>query len=454
MRRRSVVWGLALAGMLLVALLAACGSTEPGDSGVVVVEDGASETQIAQTAWARQHPTTTPGPSPTPLATLAPYVVPTNAPDVDTTQVITRVGTDDITLEDYQERVRFERWLPLRRLAHQVETQGIEQTLDLTLSDNQNTLALFATLADSYSFGAQVQRILVVEAIATQEAIRRGLEIDPTQFDAKLALYLGLSVGEGGQLPPEFDEAYAAFLSEMKTYTGMTEEDFRHVVRAQTLYDELKFLISQEPGAVQTGQVNVGVSVQDILVGSEADADQVIARLNAGEEMTGIAASLGLTSSNGETSRTIRSGDPALPADVVNAVFAAGQGDVIGPFDLAEGWYVAKVGQDIFDVPQPEDLDAMRQQYFLDWVEAQMDDPAYTVDNGNWIEHTPQEPLPRDVSPLLREENMVLPETSSTSEDLGLADPQLDAELEAVMTPEGTADAALSATAEATQAAR
>jgi parvulin-like peptidyl-prolyl isomerase len=430
---------------LLVALLAACGSSDSGDSGVVLIEDGADQTLVAQTAWAQQHPTVTPGPSPTASITPTPYVMPTTSPDVDTTQPITRVGSEEITLDDYQKRVRFERWLPLRRLARQVESQGIEQTLDLTLADNQNTLALFATLADSYSFGVQVQRILVIEAIATQEAIRRGLEIDPTQFDAKLALYLGLQVGDGGQLPPEFDEKYAAFLDEMKTYTGLSEEEFRHIVRAQTLYDELKFLIGQEPEAVQTGEVNVGVSVQDILVSSEADAEQVIARLEAGEKMTDIAASFGLTSSNGKTSRTIGMGDKSLPADVVSAVFNAEAGEIIGPFELDAGWYVAKVGQPVFDVPQPEDLDAMRQQHFLDWVEAQMDDPDYTVDYDNWVELTPQEPLPRDVSPLLVEENMVLPASSSAPEDLGLADPQLQAELNAAA-PEGTVEPLLEAT--------
>ncbi|WP_119067173.1 peptidylprolyl isomerase [Aggregatilinea lenta] len=457
MRRRFGMWGAIPVVVLLVALLAACGSTSPEDSGVVLIEDGADETLVAQTAWAQQHPTVTAGPSPTASLTPTPYTMPTTAPDVDTTQAITRVGSEEITLEEYQERVRFERWLPLRRLAHQVETQGIEQTLDLTLADNQNTLALFATLADSYSFGVQVQRILVIEAIATQEAIRRGVEIDPTQYDAKMALYLGLQVGDGGQLPPEFDEAYAAFLDEMKTYTGMTEEDFRHLVRAQTLYDELKFIISQEPGAVQSDQVNVGVNVEDILVGSEADAEQVIARLQAGDTMTDIAESFGLTSSSGASSRTIRTDDSTLPRDVRNTVFSADPGDIIGPFELSEGWYVAKVGQPVFDVPQPEDLDAMRQQHFLDWVEAQMDDPDYTVDYDNWVEYTPQEPLPRDVSPLLSEENMVLPASSSTTEDLGLADPQLDAEMDAIETPVGTAAAPetmADATAAATEAAR
>ena len=240
----------------------------------------------------------------------------------------------------------------------------------------------------------------------------------------------------------------------MKTYTGMTEEDFRHIVRAQTFYDELKFLISQEPGAVQSDQVNVGVNVEDILVSSEADAGQVIARLQAGDKMTDIAESFGLTSSSGASSRTIRTDDSTLPRDVRNAVFNADPGDIIGPFELSEGWYVAKVGQPVFDVPQPEDLDAMRQQHFLDWVEAQMDDPDYTVDYDNWVEYTPQEPLPRDVSPLLSEENMVLPASSSTTEDLGLADPQLDAELDAVETPVGTAEVTIDATAAATEAVR
>lgn len=182
------------------------------------------------------------------------------------------------------------------------------------------------------------------------------------------------------------------------------------MIRARVYYNQLKFLIGQEPGAVSASEtVNIGRSVEDILVGTEAAAEDVAARLRAGESMGDVAASLGLTTTTGQASRTVRRFDPALPDAVLDAIFDAGADEVVGPFALPEGWYVARVGREVFEVPSPQEVDAMRERYFLDWVEGRMDDPSYTEDYENWFDYIPQEPLPQDVSPLLREENMILP---------------------------------------------
>lgn len=419
MKRRRL--GVALALLLLVAALAACGTPGGLNSGVVLVEDGAAETQAAQTAWAQRNPSPTPGPSPTASPEPSPYIIPTNPPGTDPATVITRVGRESITLGEFQKRVRYERWYPLNRLADLAAEHGPEALLDLTRAENQNTLALFTTLADSNSFGVQVHRILVIEAIALEEATRRDLELDPLQFDAELAKVLGLSVGPGGALPPGFEDDYAAFLDDMRAYTGMTEEEFRHMIRARVYYNQLKLLIGQEPGAVSASDdVNIGRRVEDILVSSEAMAVDVAARLRAGEAMGEITASLGLTSATGEASRTVRRSDPTLPDTVLEAIFSAQVDEVVGPFALPEGWYVARVGREVFEVPSPQEVGAIRERYFLDWVEARMDDPSYTEDYENWFAHIPQEPLPQDVSPLLREENMILPTAAALPPGLSL----------------------------------
>jgi hypothetical protein len=63
----------------------------------------------------------------------------------------------------------------------------------------------------------------------------------------------------------------------------------------------------------------------------------------------------------------------------------------------------------MIDFLSPEQIDKLRQQHYLDWVEGQMDDPAVVTDYQNWIDDTPQDPLPQDVSPLLRDENFIRP---------------------------------------------
>ena len=96
----------------------------------------------------------------------------------------------------------------------------------------------------------------------------------------------------------------------------------------------------------------------------------------------------------------------------MEALRTAQKGDIIGPLSTARGWYVGVVGDPVFSALSPERLDQLREQYFLDWVEAKMDDPDYVKDFDNWYDFIPQEPLPQDVSPLLRDENVILPEDS------------------------------------------
>jgi hypothetical protein len=251
---------------------------------------------------------------------------------------------------------------------------------------------------------------MVIDEIALQEAARRNLEVDPFQFDAKLAEYLGLQVGEGGRLPPEFDAEYPRFLDGMKTYTGMTEEEFRRVVRALTLYYEEQFLISQSPEAIPSGtEARIGKEVEDIIVSSEEQASQVVVQLQAGQPMKQIAAALGLTPTGGSSTRVLRFSDPNVAPEVRDAVFAAQPDTIVGPILTPQGWYVALVHGEAFDVLSPQELDALRKQYFLDWVEGKMDDTAYVSDFNNWFDYIPQDPLPHDVSPLFREENVIVP---------------------------------------------
>ncbi len=411
MKQRSVVIGLLLGAVIVAGGLVACSSeSDSGSPGFIHIEEGAAETEIARTAAALRNPTATPGPTLTPSLTPTPYVRPTDDPAIARDSVITRVGTAEITLADYRKRVRFDRYRLLFPIVKLAEKYGTENLLDLTRDENWYVASLFATLADSYSLGVQSHRIMVIEHLASQEARRRGLEVDPYRFDANMGEWLGVQVGEGGTLPPEFDARYDEFIAGIETYAGMTEEEFRRIVRAQTYYDQLAFLIGQEADINAAGETTIGVQVQDIVVQDRVEAETIARRLLGNEPLRDIAQSLGYQPVTEDTDRTLRRSDDTLPDHVLETIFLASQGDVVGPMRIPEGWYVAKVGREVVDMLAPADIEELRQQHFLDWIEAQMDDPDLVEDYDNWVSHTPQEPLPQDVSPLLRDENVILPE--------------------------------------------
>lgn len=423
MSRRWLVLG-AVIGIVIVALGGCSSGGGSATPAFIHIEEGAEETAVALTATARANPTPTPGPSPTPTATSTPYAIPTNPPDFDGSTVITTVGRQALTLADYQKHVRFDRYRLLYPVIKLAERNGTKQVLDLTRAENQYLVSLFTTLADSYSFGRQSRRLMVIDAVIEQEARRRGVEVDPNQFNAKLLSFLGLIVGEKGQMPPEFEARYAEFLQGLRTYANMSEEEFRKIVRARTLYDQLEFIIGHEPGAVSISeQARVGVQVRDIILSDYLTAALVVERVRGGESLHDVAASLGFERP-AQDWRVLRWGEQGITDEIRQAIYRAAPGDVIGPLPTGQRWYVAQVGTEVHDVPSPEDVDALRQQHFLDWIEGRMTDPTYVVDYENWLPYTPQEPLPRDVSPLLRDENFILPENLPSYEELfGLSEP-------------------------------
>lgn len=420
MKRRRTLIGAALLLIPLALGLAACSSKSNSSSGYEMIEDSAAETQDALTARPYNVPSPTPGPSApqgtlaTPLPVGTPYVMPTNPPGYDGSLVITRVGDDNITLADYQKRVRFDRYRILYGLVKVVEKHGTAQILDLTRPENSYVASLLTTLADSYSFGKQSHRLMVIDLLITQEALRRGIEVDPQRFDAKAAEYLGLVVGTGGSLPPEYNQRYAEFLKGLQTYAGMSEEEFRKIVRAQALYDQIDAIISSEPGAVPQNQREVGIQVEDAVVPSQDHAQQIANRLRAGESLPDILTSLGYKADNTtqfNAKHSVRRSDASLTDAIKNAAFTAQPGDVIGPFAVPGGWYIGQIGQQMLDILTPQEISQMREQYFQNWLTSKMDDPTIVKDNQNWLDFTPQDPLPRDVSPLLRDENFILPPT-------------------------------------------
>lgn len=436
MNRRKMMIRVVVLLLVVAGILTACGSDDGSDSGFVHIEEGGTETAEAQTAVAMVTPTES---SPTtPVPTAAPYAIPTDSPDIDPETVITRVGSEDITLEDYRKRVRFERYRYLYPIVKLAEKYGTEELFDLTNDSNWYLSSVFATLADSYSFGSQVHRVMVIESIAEQEARRRGMEVNPQRFDSTVAQWLGLQVGAAGQMPPEFDQRYAEFIDGIDTYANMSEEEFRRIIRDQTLYNQLKYEIQLETEIDASGETVVGVTMQDMIVTSESEAEIIAQRLAEGESLFEIAVSLGYAPSGDDIERVIRLGGEDLPSSVIDMIFDAKQGDVLGPVFVIDGWYVGKVGTQVIDMLNPEDIDALREDNFLKWVESQMDDPAVVEDQIDWVMYTPQEPLPRDVSPLMSDENFTIPEASQDL--LGLSEGTDNLTVDPTVPPEPDAD--------------
>lgn len=385
---------------------------------------------VTETAAANQtltHLPPTAGPSPTPTATSTPYQTATPFPDADPALVVAKVGTREITLAEFQARVRYERWLPLQAIAKRLDREGPSRILNFTLPETAQTQALFYTLSNTESMGTQTMNALLTEQVVLREAALRDLELDQTFFDGRMAARIGVELGAGGARPRNWDEAYANFIAEMQLYTGMTEQQFIEHIRALTYYDQLSQIVSDlapDPVAESITAVNV----QDLLLDTREDASTVAERLQNGESILLIAVDYGLSPTTDQIERRVSRSDD-LPEDIINAIFAADEGDVIGPFATDLGWYVARINGVELDIASPDDLEAARKEFVRLWFVEKLEDPNYTVNNENWLEFVPTDPLPQDVSPMMRDEFVKYPanpfvgegEPTPTPEPLGIS---------------------------------
>jgi foldase protein PrsA len=204
---------------------------------------------------------------------------------------------------------------------------------DITMSDITELRPVYADAARAS--GATFRQDL--STIIFQEALLQGLEDDfgitytEADIDARLA-------------DPSPQEAEA--IEGLRSQGTYTEE----VVRRQVLFfmltvdvrealagdpDLIAGLLAADPDAF------VGVCVRHILVGSEAEAVDVIARLDAGEDFAAVADDV--------STDTIPGGDLGCRnASVYDPAFAdaarlAAIGEVTGPVESSFGWHVIVV---------------------------------------------------------------------------------------------------------------
>ncbi|NDJ84733.1 MAG: peptidyl-prolyl cis-trans isomerase, partial [Chloroflexi bacterium] len=213
-------------------------------------------------------------------------------------------------------------------------------------------------------------------------------------------------------------------------YTGMDEDQFREIIMAQVYYDQLGEIIRDQAPLPDPSEQQgiIAVNVQDILMPSRQDALDVIDRVAGGESLLEVARSYDMAPSDGQTRRAVSRDQEGYPPAVIDAIFAAEEGDIIGPIPTDNGWYVARVLDQQLDILQPGDITQIRNEYYRQWIIERLDDPDYTVEYDNWQDYVPTDPLPQDVSPLMRDENFTLPDDqfaetgpTPTSQPLGIS---------------------------------
>ncbi len=494
--------------VLLTSLLAACGGSGPIATPIVI-----QDTSGESTLTAAVRPTSThAGPTGTPTMTSTPYTRPTDDPALSLNQPIVRIGDEVITLGQFRQRVRYERFAALDNARRLIERVGLEKLNFATPGENptaDSVAAIFNTLANSNAFGYQVYDIMIRESIIRQEFKARSLTLDPKDVRDYWVRYLDMqTVPNVDAVLPKAEDDYTATAM---TYSGLSRDAIRQIFEAFVMGLDLRSVIGKE----RIGPLGVlQIKARHIVTRTQTDADAAMARLKKGDDFRLVACQSSTdpaTRGKGGAVGYVTRGQFLPGAKNVDAVFKANAGDIVGPLQSLQGWYLVRVnnrrtnadgdpeadvqtllvgtealanelkgraqqGEDFgmlacmysldsnagnggdlgyidpgtlsanaaqairatadkglfgpfataqgfeivlvedrkVNVPKPGDISDAEQKAFTAWQTETASSNYVAALNDVWKKAIPADPLPRDVSPLMREENFGLPTVAPT----------------------------------------
>ncbi|GAB4543329.1 MAG: hypothetical protein Kow0063_36380 [Anaerolineae bacterium] len=336
-----------------------------------------------------------------------------------------------IRTDDYQDRVRYERFL-LDTMAQNLQTQLT--ILDPQEPSNEFLIQYYSQLADQVRqqrqvVDRQVVDKLIEEELARQKAAEEGLSVGEDEVNEAIRTRIAAISGfwteaqataaastataatataetftatpeptstptlthtlvvtatptAAPEIPTpaptptrhimtaeEFSQNYADYLNLITEQTGLTEAGYRRVIEAGLLVDRVRqYFAEQVP--TEAEQVNVS----HIQVDSEEEAQAALERLDAGEDFALVASEVStdtFTAANGGELGWLLQGDLASrygPA-VEEAAFSLSPGQYSQPISSTTGFQIILVKERAVRPVSEFRLEALQQQAYFDWLE-------------------------------------------------------------------------------------
>ncbi len=214
--------------------------------------------------------------------------------------------------------------------------------------------ALGFEVADETAYQRQVLDLLIERELIRQRAAAEGITVTEEEVDAELAAM----VAESGE--ENFD---AWLLANM-----MSPEEFREALRMDILTRRLT-----EPLSATIPEVAEQVHARHILVNTQAEAEDILSRLQAGEDFATLAAdySLDMTSARAGGDISWFPRGRLLAPEVEEAAFNLGPGETSGVIQSSLGFHIVQTLE--YDPARAID-DETRQQLLERTAQAWFDD--------------------------------------------------------------------------------
>ncbi len=231
------------------------------------------------------------------------------------------------------------------RQVEQVEAFFQQEGLDAESDEGRERLA---------QARRQVLEQMIDQELIGQAAAEMGISVSDEELEASIAGIIEQSGGEDG-----FNQSLAA--------TGTTYDDFRQMLLDQLLSEAVYRSVTESIESVAEQ-----VHARHILLPTREMAEEVLARLQAGEDFAYLAREYSEDISSRETG-----GDMGffprgvMPAEVEEVAFGLEVGELSGIVESQFGFHVLQVLERDEREIAVEVFESLRQQTFMQWLEEQ-----------------------------------------------------------------------------------
>ncbi len=328
---------------------------------------------------------------------------------IEPNRPVARVDDVEITTGEYQSRLDYEREMTEYQLrwyngilaqintAENPEAQGLAQQIQLEAAQLEQRLSPdFANV-----LGRQVLDTMIEEELVRSEAAERRISAEEEEVDERVEQFVkSIAIQYRGliQIPEEitsteqidsslYPQVYKSFQTQVLQPSGLSQETFREMFRAQVLKEQLQEELAQD---VETTADQVQAAV--MIAPTVEQAQELYERVEAGEDVEALIEEL----NNDEDQDVGGYSIPWLPIgylgsqlspEIEQVAFNTPVGEVAEPILAPDGTYYVIYVTGHEERPLAENLlNQSRQQEYNVWLQEQQETRAEYLDWGSALE--------------------------------------------------------------------
>lgn len=276
------------------------------------------------------------------------------------------VNGQAITTQDYQQMVGYQQFNLIANLGNQIDQQTLVNFL-------QNQLP--QTVLESMIDQVFVEQKAAEEGIAVtdeevQEAIERqfGFTGDVPTPTAPVGAVVTDTAPAGSVSREEFNAAFNNYLEALNTQAGLSESQYREILRGELLRDKVREQVVADVPATASQ-----VYARHILVETEEEAQQARQRLMDGEDFATVAEEVSTDTASAESGGDLGwFGQGEMVPEFEEVAFNQPVGEISEPVKSQFGYHIIEVlERDENRELSPAQLEQARQDRFRQWLQEQ-----------------------------------------------------------------------------------